>query len=362
MDENFDFINDFSSFEANFDCEENNFLENSEDSSFSEITDNSFFAESNQEAFGENLNDDNNFISFENNDFSPCENEISEAGNYFSEETPPLGGMLTDILSGVAKGILNAAEFTFETGIDLADTTIEFWTGAAGGGIAMEMLGSDVSSSDYECIDFEDIFPQSIPSDMDSPEYLSADDFVNTSDYIETEDNFHFQECNNSCAIATVTDIANDFGIDVSEAELREKAFDSGVYNENEGGSNPNKLCDFIRNVVGDEHEVQSGNFDINDLIEAINNGNKVIMAVDPLELSNTPAGIANMIKEELAGREICNAGHAVELKGIQYFDGEPYAVADNPDPTIGGHNIMYPLDQYLNACADFKNFAIIIK
>lgn len=359
MENFFDFINDFDSFETDFDYNTNDSSETFEDTAFDETTDDSFFATQDPEIFDENLNDNNDVLSFDgDNDVVAIQKDLEE--DLFSEETPPLGGIFTDILFGTAEGLFNALLFTAEAGIDLAETTLEFWAGAAGGGILVEMLGSEMPVSDYETIDFNDIFSQVIPDNTDFQEYLSANDFINSSDYIETDDNFHSQECPNSCAIATITDIANDFGFDVSEAQLRDIAASQGIYDEIAGGTNQNALGDFIHNITG--HETISGNFDINDLVDAINQGHKVIMAVDPLELSNTPAGIANMITENLAGREICNAGHAVEFKGIQYYDGEPYAVADNPDPTIGGHNIMYPLEQYLNASADFKNFAVIIK
>ena len=340
MENFFDFINVFDSFETDFDYDTNDSSETFEDTAFDETTDDSFFATQDHEIFDENLNDNNDVLSFDgDNDVVAIQKDLEE--DLFSEETPPLGGILEDM----AKGLTVAAI--------IASTIAEMAS-------AVEMLGSEMPVSDYETIDFNDIFSQVIPNDTDFQEYLSADDFVNTSDYIEIEDNFHCQECPNSCAIATITDIANDFGFDVSEAQLRDIAASQGIYDEIAGGTNQNALGDFIHNITG--HETISGNFDINDLVDAINQGHKVIMAVDPLELSNTPAGIANMITENLAGREICNAGHAVEFKGIQYYDGEPYAVADNPDPTIGGHNIMYPLEQYLNASADFKNFAVIIK
>lgn len=218
--------------------------------------------------------------------------------------------------------------------------------------------------SDYEKINFAEILPDSIPDNMtNTPDYLSADDFTNGSDYIETCDHFHFQEYSNSCALATITDIANDFGINVSEEQLREIAIRNGIYNEYENttdkGTNMFALEDLIRNVT--KHETQAVHFNnITDLVDALNNGDKVLLAVDSLELSNTPAALLNRIQETLSGREICAAGHAVEFKGIvSDLDGQLYGAIDDP---ARGHNIMYPLDQLLDACADFENFAVIIK
>ena len=119
-------------------------------------------------------------------------------------------------------------------------------------------------------------------------------------------------------------------------------------------------LGDFIHKITG--LETESGNFDIDYLVDAINQGHKVIMAVDPLELSNTLAGKVHMDKEKSDGKESCDVGHIVEFKGVKYYVGKPYAVVDNPDPKIGGHNIMYPLEQYVDATADFNHFAVIIK
>ena len=177
-----------------------------------------------------------------------------------------------------------------------------------------------------------------------------------------TNDNFHFQECPKSCAIAVITDILNDFGFDFSEAQLRDSAASQGIYIEDAGGTKLDALGDFIHNLTG--LETVSGNFSIKDLVDAINQGHKVIMAVDPLELSNTLAGKVHMHEEKIACKDFCKckAGHAVEFKGVQYCDGKPYAVVDNPDPTIGGYNKRHPLEQYVDASDDFNHFAVIIK
>lgn len=177
---------------------------------------------------------------------------------------------------------------------------------------------------------------------------------------IETDDNFNFQECPKSCAIAVIRDIVNDFGYNFSEAQLRDIAASQGIYNEDAGGTNLNALGDFIHNLTG--LETVSGNFSIKDLVDAINQGHKVIMAVDPMELSNTSKGKLHMIDEKLKGKEVICDSHAVEFKGVQDCNGKRYAVVDNPDPKIGGHNKQHPLEQYLNASADFNNFAVIIK
>ena len=220
-------------------------------------------------------------------------------------------------------------------------------------------------STDYENISFTDIFseflPDFMPDPISSPQDGSTDwdrAVDNFFEMLDPTEHYHCQEAPNSCAVAVQTDILNDFGINVSEAEMRELGEEHGIFSE-EGGT-PLEDVGKLLELHGIEVERDDG-FSLNDLLEAKANGEKVIIGLDANEIWNAP-GCEDHPLETMSGGliDIPTAGHAVEFKGVvEDFDGQNYVVIDDPGQPYG-HNVRIPLDDFDDAWDDFGHFAVI--
>lgn len=220
-------------------------------------------------------------------------------------------------------------------------------------------------TADYENISFTDIFseffPDFMPDPISSPQDGSTDwdrAVDNFFEMLDPTEHYHCQEAPNSCAVAVQTDILNDFGINVSEAEMRELGEEHGIFSE-EGGT-PLEDVGKLLELHGIEVERDDG-FSLNDLLEAKANGEKVIIGLDANEIWNAP-GCEDHPLETMSGGliDIPTAGHAVEFKGVvEDFDGQNYVVIDDPGQPYG-HNVRIPLDDFDDAWDDFGHFAVI--
>lgn len=235
-----------------------------------------------------------------------------------------------------------------------------------------DFLGASYNLSDnYQPLDFESFF-----EDIDSF-YEQQAQFVNdaiesvselyqdfreilTSNFFTT-DSWHLQEAPNSCAVAVQTDILNDLGIDVSEFDMRTVAEEMGIYTY-EGGTPLNYVGDLLEKH-GIPVNPQRFDFSISDLIEAKEQGEKIIIGLDASEIWNLPDVADSPIEEYSAGLfDIPSAGHAVEFKGIiEDIYGNVKVVLDDPGRP-DGQNFTVALEDFLDAWQDFSNFAVITK
>ena len=379
MDGMFDFINDFGSFEESFDdgitnssissvfdCEnETNFFSFGADEDFSGDENNEFFGNK-EDSFFKADND------LENEDSSEEEITFSEDNNddhAFWENDD--SGIEETNLSDQFLGATPWAQFGSGPFDDMDGDGIpnlmDFFNGP--GAEPSSFLGTTAQLSDqmadYEDISFTDIFsnilPDFMPDPISSPQDGSTDfdrAVDNFFEMLDPTEHYHCQEAPNSCAVAVQTDILNDFGINVSEAEMRELGEEHGIFSE-EGGTS---LEDVGKLLELHGIEVERGqHFDINDLLEAKANGEKVIIGLDAAEIWNDP-GIQDNPLETMSGGflDIASAGHAVEFKGVvEDYDGQHYVVIDDPGHPYG-HNVRIPLDDFDDAWDDFGHFAVI--
>ena len=224
---------------------------------------------------------------------------------------------------------------------------------------------SEAVGNDYEDISFTDIFsdffPDFMPDPISSPQDGSTDldrAVDNFFEMLDPGEHYHCQEAPNSCAVAVQTDILNDFGINVSEAELRDLGEDLGVFTES--GGTPLEDVGKLLEHFGVEVE-RGHHFDLEDLMEAKANGEKVIIGLDANEIWNAP-GCEDHPLERMTGGffDIPTAGHAVEFKGVvEDVAGNHYVVIDDPGHPHG-HNVRIPLDDFDDAWDDFGHFAVI--
>ena len=339
MDEMFDFINNFDSFEETFD---DGFASDSFADNFDATSDdsqNGFFSEENG-IFADN-NDYNSF--FESDDSDSSLGASLGATPWFQVGG---NGLFDD---GDGDGIPNISDYFF------------------GPGANDPLLGSSAQlsdqSADYENISFSDIFsnvlPDFMPDPISSPQDGSTDldrAIDNFFEMLDPTEHYHHQESEYSCAVAVQTDILNDFGINVSEAEMRELGEEHGIFSE-EGGTS---LEDVGKLLELHGIAVERGqHFDINDLMEAKSNGEKVIIGLDANEIWNIP-GYEDHPLETMTGIDKLSNGHAVEFKGVvEDYDGQHYVVIDDPGHPYG-HNVRIPLDVFDDAWDDTSHFAVI--
>lgn len=378
MDEMFDFINNFDSFEETFDdgIASDSFTDNFD--VISDDSQNGFFSEENG-IFADN----NNENSFLGNELENVDSDLSLEVPL--ESTPWALGASDQLLGGRVKvpqcvwyylgkllrsylddnlGAQYETDFSDDTGAE--DTSIGLifhpWDFSP-----YKMYAQMSEQSDYENISFSDIFsdlfPDFMPDPLSSPQDGSTDfdrAVDNFFEMLDPTEHYHCQEAPNSCAVAVQTDILNDFGINVSEAEMRELGEEHGIFSE-EGGTS---LEDVGKLLELHGIEVERGHhFDIDDLIEAKANGEKVIIGLDAAEIWNDPS-IHDHPLETMSGGflDIASAGHAVEFKGVVGdYDGQYYVVIDDPGHPHG-HNVRIPLDDFDDAWDDFGNFAAITR
>lgn len=231
-------------------------------------------------------------------------------------------------------------------------------------------LGVDTSFfDDYQPIDFdmyfenfENSYNEAIDAFSNIESNFSIDDISDTiTDNFNVEDAWHWQEAPNSCAVAVQTDILNDFGIDVSEADMREMADEMGIYTHESGTplSDVGKLLE----KYGINLDKQRDGFSIMDLIEAKNDGEKIILGLDAAEIWGDPNVVDHPLEEASGGfLDIPTAGHAVEFKGIiEDAFGNIKVILDDPGRP-DGNNFTVLLEDFLDAWEDFGNFAVITR
>ena len=344
MEDNiFDLVNNFDSFEEAFDdgIVTDNFADNFD--AISDDSQNGFFGES-ENGIMANDNDGNSFFESDNSDSS---SGASLRGTPWST----WGNGPFDDMDG--DGIPNYRDDYYGPGAKKP------W----------DHIGSvtqvSEQSADYENISFTDIFseffPDFMPDPISSPQDGSTDwdrAVDNFFEMLDPTEHYHCQEAPCSCAVAVQTDILNDFGINVSEAEMRELGEEHGIFSETSG--TPIEDVGKLLELHGIEVE-RGHHFDLDDLMEAKSNGEKVIIGLDANEIWNAP-GCDDSLLETLTGGliDIPTAGHAVEFKGVvEDFDGQYYVVIDDPGHPHG-HNVRIPLDDFDDAWDDFGHFAVI--
>lgn len=164
------------------------------------------------------------------------------------------------------------------------------------------------------------------------------------SDYVR-------QNYNDTCAIKSQQLILEEFGINLSEEQLREEAMFHGWYTPGEGTQmeDVGKLLE-LHGV--DCHQYVNGN--IFNLVNELAQGHKVIMGVDSGELWNY--GFLENIEDNYIGGE--RADHALIVSGINTSDPNDIKVIIT-DPGTGDFCKEYSFSQFVDAANDSKFFMV---
>lgn len=164
------------------------------------------------------------------------------------------------------------------------------------------------------------------------------------SDYVR-------QNYSDTCAIKSQQLILEEFGIEISEDQLREEAIAHGWYTPGEGTSmeDVGKLLE-LHGVQC--HQYVNGN--VFNLVNELAQGHKVIMGVDSGELWNY--GFIEHMEDRHIGGE--RADHALIVSGINTSDPNDIKVIIT-DPGTGDLCKEYSLSQFIDAANDSQFFMV---
>ena len=207
---------------------------------------------------------------------------------------------------------------------------------------AIEIYDFDAETGALELLAAEEFTPVEYQTlDQFDPESSSPDDVV--GDPAESMECWEFQGNTQRCAVFSQKFVIEELtGREIDVEELAELAEDNGWFSE-DGGTpflNMNKLLDHY----GIENEMSFHN-DINDIKECLDNGGKVIVAIDADEIWY---GETNDLFSPQDG-----ANHAVEVIGIDYSDPDNPMVILNDSGAPNGCGEMVPMDMFLDAWED---------
>lgn len=151
---------------------------------------------------------------------------------------------------------------------------------------------------------------------------------------------WEFQGYSGPCAIyAQMFAYEGLTGKEVDVDDLIDVAEENGWY---DGSGTSMDDMDKILNYLGMDTELSYDN-DMDDIINCLENGGKVVVAVDGDEIwygDNDDMYTPN------------NPNHAIEVIGVDYSSGEPMVIL-NDSGTPDGQGLMVPMDQFVDAWDD---------
>ena len=193
-----------------------------------------------------------------------------------------------------------------------------------------------------------------IAVNADAPAYVnfdpaSADPDRVVGDPVSAMDDWHWQETDSSCAVASQEFVLEELtGREFEESELRDLAEEHGWYDPN-GGTAMDDVGNLLE-YMGLRVERSSGN-SIEDLEKCLANGGEVIVGVDSSEIwmgQNDEFFFPGM-----------DADHAVQVIGIDRTDpDQPMVILNDPGCTNGCGAVL-PMEVFQHAWEDSGCFMV---
>lgn len=164
------------------------------------------------------------------------------------------------------------------------------------------------------------------------------------------------QAFNDTCAIRSQQIIMRDYGVDVSESDLRDIAMDNGWYTPN-GGTSMTDVGNLLHIAGIDCH--QSVNNTVYDLVSELSQGHRVIVGIDSGELwKKSFFGKFLEKAEDYLG--IQGADHALIVAGVDVNPNDPKDIRIIlTDPGSGNLRVEYKIEDFLDAWKDSKCFMV---
>ncbi len=160
------------------------------------------------------------------------------------------------------------------------------------------------------------------------------------------------QESDFSCAIASQKALLESItGLDIPELQLAEFAFNNGWFDPNCGTlpANVGNILEYYGIEV-----VRTYDQTIDDLIGCLNQGDKVLVALDANEIW-TPQYDNNGVPLEQN-----DAGHVVWVTGIHQYDDGNIEIILNDTGNPSGAGAVVQIKDFMNAWNDYGNYAVI--
>lgn len=183
-------------------------------------------------------------------------------------------------------------------------------------------------------------------------EDIDAPSVVITGTPDEDIQHWSWQGMNNSCALVAQEGVLESLlGHDIPRTELEQMAYNNGWYDPKSGTS-----IECVGNILEAYGVPVERGYDrsLIDIYNALDNGEKVIVALDANEIWE-PA-------RDYYGRpvEYSDAGHAVWVTGMDMDREGNLSVIINDSGTIDGMRKTVSLEDFENARDDFGNFTVI--
>lgn len=211
--------------------------------------------------------------------------------------------------------------------------------------------GADVELHDQLLASTTPHHDHDLPLDIDSstPSFPGSDDLgAMVGDPISDAMHYQAQTHSDTCAVVAQQGILKQFGIDLTETDLRDYAYSQGWYQP--GGGTPLADVGNILEAAGvDTHHVADAS--IHDIESELNAGRKVIVGLDANEVW-TPQPGSNPLNWWRA--ELPDAGHAVWITGV---DREAGFIYMNDSGHYAGQARAVAIDDFKNAWEDYGNF-----
>lgn len=179
------------------------------------------------------------------------------------------------------------------------------------------------------------------PADSDDPGVIG--------DPAEAMENWHSQETNSSCAVASQEFVLETLtGREFSEAELRDLAEQNGWYDPN-GGTPMDDVGNILEHMGLDVVKSQGNSID--DIERCLANGGEVIVGVDSSEIWDGE-------DDDFFGPGM-DADHAVQVIGIDRSNPDDPMVILNDSGCANGCGALVPLDEFMDAWEDSGCFMV---
>lgn len=172
-----------------------------------------------------------------------------------------------------------------------------------------------------------------------------------------TECNPYIQQAyDDTCAIRSQQIIMRDYGVDISEHDLKDIASEHGWYSP-KGGTLASDVGNLLELAGINCH--QSTNNTVYDLVSELSKGHRVIVGVDSGELwSKTFIGNSLEKVEDMIG--MSHADHALIVAGVDVNANNPKDIKIVlTDPGTGDLRIEYKMNDFMDAWKDSKCFMV---
>lgn len=168
-------------------------------------------------------------------------------------------------------------------------------------------------------------------------------------DPAEAMENWHWQETNSSCAVASQEFVLETLtGRDFTEAELRDLAEQNGWYDP-DGGTPMDDVGNILEHMGLNVNKSQGNS--IEDIEKCLANGGEVIVGVDSSELWEGES-------DDFFGPGM-GADHAIQVIGIDHSNpGEPMVII-NDSGCSNGCGAVVPLSEFMDAWEDSGCFMV---